>query len=102
MDAKLKAELERRTNEAFVGALYNLGGYTRGHVSTACVKMIAAMFIVKEAPATDERIDQICREAAAMLRAEILSGMTAAAVLGKNQALACVGLEELEQEDAAP
>ena len=48
-------EGQRRTNKAFVDVLFNLGGYTRGHVSTACIKMIAAMFILKALASSERR-----------------------------------------------
>jgi hypothetical protein len=53
---------QRQVNEAFVEALNNLGPFKVGPVATACVKVIAAMFILslKKAPATDNMIEQFC------------------------------------------
>ncbi len=100
MDAKESEARQRRINEALVGALRSLEeGYTIGHVSTACTKMIAAMFILKYAPATDELVEEICRQTAAHLRSEIKSGLTDAILLGKNRPFACVGLEEEDEEE---
>ncbi len=89
---------QRRMNAALIDALASLDGYAIGHVIIACIKMLAAMFIFKHAPATDEQVEGVCKQAAAMLRSEIKSGLTNSILLGKDHSFACVGLEE-EEED---
>jgi hypothetical protein len=103
MKMKEIEEGQRRTNEAFVDALVNLCGYTRGHISIACTKMIAAMFISRHepSPATPIMIDDVCEQVADRLRDEIVAGMKVAAIIGKDRSFACVGLEEIEEEPKA-